>query len=284
MRDSALGGLRQRTEAEILASQYGVIAREQALGLGMTPKMVRGRLGSGRWIGVHAAVYRSAEAPFGWHGRLMAACLALGPRAVVSHRAAAALWGLDGCEEGLVELTLGGVGERRLRGVRMHRTRSLPVADRTQRDGLPITRVARTLIDLAAVVEEEPLEAALDSALREGLISVAHLDRRLGALGSKGRRGAERLRRLVDERRGDARPADSRRENRLVRHLEAAGLPRPVKQFELRDEGGLIARFDLAYPDARIGGTSPGTIGRRPQAGWCSISPSTTTSVPLCRP
>lgn len=175
----------------------------------------------------------------------MAACLALGPAAVASHRAAGALWGLDGCGE-RVEVTVAGMGERRLAGVVVHRTRALPVADRGEADGVPVTRPARTLIDLAAVLSTEELEAALDSALRDHLVSPSYLERRLEALGTRGRAGAAVLSDLLAARK-HGRPADSRRENDVVRALVAAGLPSPVRQFPF--EG---IRFDLAYPDLRI--------------------------------
>ena len=139
-----------------------------------------------------------------------------------------------------------------MHGVVVHWTRSLPIADRAEVDGIPVTRPARTLIDLAAVVGGDDLESALDSALRDRLVTVPYLDRRLAELGSRGRDGLVVLRQLVDDRR-DSKPADSQAENRLRRALIAAGLPKPVRQFELYDDRGLAATFDLAYPEARIG-------------------------------
>ncbi len=245
-------GTQSASEATIFASQHGVIAREQALALGLTAPQIHRRLEAGRWIAVHRGVYRSADVPFGWHGRVLAACLAFGPGALASHRAAGALWGLDGCERPPVEVTWPGTGSKRLAGAILHRTRVLPRADRAEREGVPATRPARTLVDLAAVLEHERLEAALDSALRDGLLTVAYLEGRLAALGTHGRHGAEALRAMLGERR-DGRPAESRWECRLARDLVAAGLPQPVRQFELCDGGRVAARFDLAYPGRRIG-------------------------------
>lgn len=253
MSKTFLCGKVSRTEAGLAAMaarQYGVISREQAFRLGFTDKMIWSRVRSGLWVRVHAGVYRSAAVPWEWHGRLMAASLALGPAGVVSHRAAAALWRLDGGEE-RVELTLASVADHPLSGATVHRTRALPVADRGEREGLLVTRVARTLIDLAAVLDGDDLEAAVDSALRERLVTVAHVERRLAALGTHGRAGAEALRALLAERRS-GRPADSRPENKLAKALVAAGLPPPVKQFELRAGGVFVARFDCSYPDRLI--------------------------------
>lgn len=188
MLEAHRGGGLSRTEAavvEIAGRQHGVVARSQVLALGFTDRMIGRRLGSGAWEGMHAGVYRLAAAPDTWKTRCMAACCALGAAAVASHRSAGALWGLDGCREH-VEVTAPGVGERRLAGVVVHRTRSLPVADRAEVDGIPVTRPARTLIDLAAVLAAEELEAALDSAFRERLVTPAYLVRRLEDLGGRG--------------------------------------------------------------------------------------------------
>lgn len=256
MAELFLQGKASRSEAAVavvVAGQYGVLSRAQALDAGFSDKMIWARHRSGAWVRVHAGVYRVAAVPDSWRARLMAACLALDAGAVVSHRAAAALWGLDGFEEGPVEVTVPGTGQRRLGGVTVHRTRSLPVADRAEREGLPVTRPARTLIDLAGVVEEEALESAVDTVLREGLASISYVRRRMAALGTRGRAGVPLLQDVLADRVG-GRPAESPRENRLVRELRAAGLPKPVRQYELRDEGGeLVARFDLAYPNQRIG-------------------------------
>ncbi|MDQ4097624.1 MAG: hypothetical protein M3144_07135, partial [Actinomycetota bacterium] len=89
---------------------------------------------------------------------------------------------------------------------------------------------------------------ALDSALREGLASIPYIERRLA---TQGRKGAAALRALLADR-AEKGPYESRREAQLARQLVAAGLPEPVRQHELREGGRVIARFDLAWPEARI--------------------------------
>jgi hypothetical protein len=102
------------------------------------------------------------------------------------------------------------------------------------------------------VLDEASLEQAFDSALREGKTSVAFLQRPRRRLES-GRRGLATLEWLLDDRLRQ-RPSESRREADLARLLVAAGLPPPVRQYELRDgKGQHVARFDLAYPDVGIG-------------------------------
>lgn len=245
MRKMGRGDTLYDTEAAVAAlaaSQHGVFSRRQAMEAGFTDTMIRRRLRTGAWVALWAGVYAPASVADSWRRRLMGACLT---GAVASHRAAGALWGLDGCRE-VVEITLVGTGGRTMRGVTLHRTRALPTVDRGEREGIPVTRPARTLIDLAAVLHEGDLEAAADSAFRERLVTPRYLVRRVDDLGGHGRDGIAVLRRLAEDR-SHGRPADSRRENDVVRALRAGGLPPPVRQFPF---DGL--RFDLAYPHARI--------------------------------
>ncbi len=134
----------------------------------------------------------------------------------------------------------------------VHRTRSLAPVDVGRRDDVPVTRPARTLLDLASVLDRARLEAALDAALRDGHASVPHLVRRLDAIGSRGRTGALVLRELLDDR-GRARGHESPKEIELAALLDSGGLPPLVRQYELRDASRrLVARFDLADPLARV--------------------------------
>lgn len=214
--------------------------------------MVRTRVRRGEWEVVHPLVYRMAGSPHGWHQRVFAAVLGGGPGAVASYLSAATLWKLDVDEPAVIDVTLPGLGTRRPRaGVAIHRTRSLSRSDIGQIDSLAVTRPARTLVDLAGALESERLEEVLDAALRQGLTSVDHLQRRLDALGARGRAGTGSLQELLSQRKG-VRSAESRRELRVARLLVAAGLPSPVLQHELRVDGEFLARFDLAYPDLRI--------------------------------
>ncbi len=213
----------------------------------MTPRMVHWRTRSGEWIAVHPGVYRLAGTPVTWHQRVLAATLATG--GVASHRSAARLWVLDLPVTERVVVTVSGTNRRSGRGLIVHHTRLMTGADRAVREGIPCTSVARTLVDLASELGFDDLEAAVDSALREGLTTVDYLERWLPA---QGRNGTAVLRDLVDDRRTH-KPFGSRREAQVSRMLVAAGLPRPVPQHELRDEQGrVVARFDLAWPAWRV--------------------------------
>lgn len=242
----------ERALAAIAASQHGAFHCGQATDAGFTAAMRRTRRQNGRWELLHSGVYRLAGTPATWHQGLMAACLAAGPAAVASHTSAGALWRLDGVEPGPIEVTFPSSGERHVQGVTVHRTRSLARADVTRRDGIPVTRPARTLLDLASMLDRIRLEAALDAALRDGHASVPHLLRRLEAMGSRGRTGSVMLRDLLEDRRG-GRGHESPKEIELARLFDGDGQPPLVRQYELRDAAGvLVARFDLADPVAWV--------------------------------
>ena len=179
---------------------------------------------------------------------LHGACLAAGTGTAASHRAAAGLWRLDGIAPGAVELSV--PRDMTYRRHVLHRVRDLAEVDLTTVDGIPVTTLARTLVDLGGVVDDLVLERALESALRAGL-SLRRLVWRLDALGGRGRPGAAALRRVLDQRRGTV-PTESELETRFVQLVRDAGLPDPERQYEVRDGSGLVARIDFAYPTRRL--------------------------------
>jgi very-short-patch-repair endonuclease len=138
-------------------------------------------------------VYAVGQNPLSTRGRYLAAVMACGPGARLSHRAAADLWGLRpaSCP---AEATVPEVC-RAVEGVRVHRTRVLDPQDFTVLDGIPVTSVARTLLDLASVLRPPDLELAIDRAERSGLFDldavVDVLDR------ARGKKGAFVLRRVI---------------------------------------------------------------------------------------
>lgn len=235
-----------RTVAELAARQYGVVSRTQALAAGLTPPAITRRLASGRLIRLHREVYALAGVPVSWRQTLMAAVLWGGPGSAASHRAAARLWKLDVAEE-LLEITT----PRRLDSttVKAHRHHPLPSHDLKVIEGIPTTNIDRTLMDLAAVLDIDALEDALDSALRKRLTSIARL--RLRVRQGSGRRGMNNLRKLLTERSPEGQPTQSRFETRLNRLLLDGELP-ALRQHTVWDGGEFVARVDFCYPDAKL--------------------------------
>lgn len=223
----------------LASSQHGVFSRDQVLSCGVSNGSIARRLRAGVWEAAYPGVYRIAVVPATWKQALLAACLAWGPGAVISHVAAAALLGL-GFEEGVVQMSVPR-GRRRAYGHEVHRPMSLPDVDVTVLDGIPVTTPVRTLIDLATCVDAEVLEDALDDALRRGLARLPTLRRRMTAL------GARRVLTKVVEERARYGVTESPLERRVLRALLEARLTRPAIQYR-------IGRFrvDLAYVEARI--------------------------------
>jgi len=150
-------------------AQHRVVSRKQLLGEGIGSDAVRHRLRLGRLRAVHNGVYAVGPGALIREGRWMAAVLACGPDAVLSHRAAAALWGIVRNARATVDVT----ATRRLparKGITTHFAR-LPFDEITTHNGIPTTTVPRTLADLAATdTQQEELEKRFKEFLaRTGL-------------------------------------------------------------------------------------------------------------------
>lgn len=233
---------------DLVAGQFGVFAREQALAHGISDGVIRWQLRAETWIAPHRGVYVVGGSPRSWEQSLMVAYISAGPRAHVSHRSAGRLWGL--LESSLVEVST----PRRMESDRLasfHRIGELPPGDVVELRPFRVSSPTRTLIDLAAVLPLERLEVVVDDALRRRLTSLARLRWRLDRVGAKGVHGARLLRRVVTDR-DPAEAPESVLERTFLRLLRAHGLPRPRTQFVVRDGDGFVARLDFAYPEQRV--------------------------------
>lgn len=252
--------------ARVAAGQHGALTRVQAASAGLSRDAIAHRLRTGRWVQPARGVFVIAGAPASWRQTLIVACFAWGSGAVASHRSAAALWGLPGGREAVVELTVPRNRRRSRTPDAIVHSGALGRGERRWRDGIELTTPARTLIDLGAVVRADLLEEALDDALRRGLVSRVAMRTALNAAGR--RRGVVAFRRLMAER--DGQPfTESVFETRLLRMILRAGLPAPLRQHELRDvRGRLIARVDFAYPQHRIAIEADGYRWHAGRARW----------------
>jgi very-short-patch-repair endonuclease len=231
--------------------QYGVFSRDQVLALGFSPSQIDRRITTHRWESVLPRVYRVSGAPLSGRQAAIGACLWAGDGAVVSHRAAGILWGLEGVNGKRVELWVPAGRKLRTAKLMVHRTHDLPRLDRTHLGCIPITTPARTLIDLAGVIGDEPLEAAVESALRQGRVSERLLRMRLDALGGSGRAGTSALRRILDRRGERAAALEHRLEVKVWRLLVRSGLPKPIRQHPVEVDGRRY-RLDFAWPSFRV--------------------------------
>ncbi len=240
-----------RTElTEMSSRQHGLVTRAQLVRVGLTQGAIRHLLESNALEVVHPSVYRVAGSPITGYQRLLAACFALGETGAASHRAAAHLWGLDGPFAGHLEVTAERGARTRPGGIVVHRSTDLTPEHTTVRHGVPVTRPARTLVDLGAVVSQKVLDRAVDDALAKRLVTFEGLLVVLGEVGRRGRRGVGKLRASLAERSG---APESVLEAELQRLIARSGLPEPEYQHEVRDrDGRFVARVDAAYADERI--------------------------------
>jgi Protein of unknown function (DUF559) len=173
----------------------------------------------------------------------MAAVLACGPDAVLSYLSAACLWGLARSAGFGIDVTTPR-SRRRRAGVRLHEVRHLPAEDRTVRAEIPVTSIARTLLDLATVLDRRRLQRAVEESERLGLLHVPTAIQRCEQ--SNGRRGVPALLSLL----ADFRPAPHTRselEDRFLDLCREAGLPLPATNVVI---AGL--EVDFLWRDARL--------------------------------
>lgn len=233
--------------ARLASAQHGTISREQLRELGAGDAYIDQLLATACVEPAHRGVYLVTGAPKTWHQSLMAACLAGGPHAVASHRAAARLWGL--LREAPVEITVVRHRAPRLDGAVVHRSTDLHPDHTAVREGIPLTDPFRLMVDLGAVSPPWIVSDVLERGLVARLFDVSAVEWMLNDLGRRGRSGAGVIRGILDERAlGAARP-DGLLEPRMARLLRDAELPMPQFQVEIFDRQSLVARVDFAYTD-----------------------------------
>lgn len=238
---------------QLAERQHGLITRAQAIEAGLSPAAIRHRLESGRWHLVRGGVYRLPGSPRTWHQRLLAVVLAAGSGAVASHSSAAALFGVPGFPSGR-RPEISTPRDRRVRhpDAAVHRSLWLPDSHVAIVEGIPTTRVARTLVDLAGAVLPGRLERALDNSLSMGIVTLASLATVTHELTRPGRPGIAIMRRLLADRgAGYVAPA-SELEARFLALVRAAGLPEPVRQCDVGDEHDWLGRSDYGYLAERV--------------------------------
>lgn len=225
--NSSGGSVTRETErcvAQLADRHHGVVARFHLVDAGLTRAEIDHRVARGSLIPLHRGVYAVGHRALSVRGRWIAAVFAGGRGAVLSHRSAAALWGIRGSDRAAIEISTPSRGGERS-GLEAHRAHL--VADEiTIREQIPVTTPARTLFDLAAVLDRHRLERATHEAEVLRLLSPASLPVLLER--HPGRRGAKHLRAILDDlRERGATVTKSELENRFLSVVVRAGLPRP---------------------------------------------------------
>lgn len=235
-----------RVIRRLAEDQHGFVARWQLHARGIGRGAVRVRAGRGQLHRVHRGVYAVGFHRPSVHGRWMGAVLAAGPEAVLSRRSAGQLWGIVPRSSHRPEVTRPSAC-RGLDGIAVHRG-LIPPDERGELVGIPVTSVARTQFDLAAVLPKRGLERAMHEAEVKGLtdrLSLWDLMERYPR-----RRGAANLRAVL----GSKTPAgitQSDLEELFVEFLDEYELPRPHLNGTLPIRGRLL-KPDCMWPDQRL--------------------------------
>jgi very-short-patch-repair endonuclease len=185
-----------------------------------------------------------------WEHDLYAALFSCSPqvrrRAVAFRRTAAALWMLDGVNPGVVELV---ATAGRARSPAFKRARPLDETEVRSLEGLRVTSVARTVLDLGHVVDENVMERAVESALRKRYVSVSELKAAVDPLPFEG--GTSALRALLARRPATTPPTGSDAETQFLQLARRSGLPEPQRQFSVPSYEGHFS-IDFAWPGRRL--------------------------------
>jgi very-short-patch-repair endonuclease len=215
---------------------------------GLSKRAIERRIEAGWLVSLHDGVYAVGHTALTDHSHLLAAVYACGPDALASHRAAGRLWNImRGTQP--IEVTAPRSREPK-RTFLVHRSRCIHEEDRATVDAIPVTTLARTLVDLADVLPEKRLADAVHEAEVQRRFDLKRVERVLARL--PGRKGRHKLRRVLIAYR-DVQPFTRNRAERLVLAIcEEHGLPTPqvnkwVNEFEVDfhwPESGLVLEFD----------------------------------------
>ena len=228
--------------ARLADAQHGVVALWQLRDAGFTRGAIDSRLALGRLHIIRRGVYAPGNRLITQQGRWMAAVLSLGALAVLSHVSAAVAWGLLAPWSGArIHVTIPERNPRKRRtDLAVHRA---PGVETTVHDGIPITTVAWTLLDLAATQRPRTVERAVEAAERLRLFDLADVER----LTATQRPGCRALRVAIATY--DDAPTRSELERRFLELCQDHGLPRPQVNVWLPE---CAMEVDALWPQARV--------------------------------
>jgi len=232
--------------AELAERQWGVVSRRQLAALGVSRHTADHWLRAGRLHRVHQGVYAAGHTALRAEGHRLAAVLACGPGAVLSHRTAAAHWGLLRTDQTRIDVTAPR-GRHGAPGIRLHRSRCLDAQDITHYQGIPTTTVSRTLLDLAGTARPSELERALAQAERLQLYDHRAIQATIAK--NNGHRGTHVLTQATTRK-----PKWTRNEweAEFLALIRKAGLPEPEtnEPFHAPDHGH--CEPDYHWPEHRV--------------------------------
>jgi very-short-patch-repair endonuclease len=237
----------------LAAAQHGCVSLEQMLALGLSERAVHQRVTAGRLHRVHQRVYSLEPELRDTRARFMAAVLACGPGAILSHRSAGELWGIlepRDDEDAPIHVFAPNRRGRSPAGIAAHRNRSLASGDRTVLHGIRCTTVSRTLLDFAAEASIKELKRAVAQAEVRGILR--HSLAREQIRRNRGRRGVARFRLVLDSIHPDTKRTRSELEVMFLELCSTASLPRPEVNTRLRVAADRRLEVDFLWRQARL--------------------------------
>jgi very-short-patch-repair endonuclease len=226
---------------------HRIVSGRQLNVIGLDKSAIARRVSEGRLTRLHHCVYLVGPPPPSLHGKWLAAVIACGDGAVLSHRHAAMLWDIRGTDRADVDVTVPGNARRQQAGITVHRTRSLHPDDTTIIDHIPVTSAERTLLDLADVLPPHQLQRAYEQAEKVRIIDHAKL--RALAARSNGRRGLKQLLPLLEYDPIPATEAWSELERLFHDLVRAGGLPPYQRNVVIEGDPSPV---DACWPQARL--------------------------------
>ena len=207
----------------LVRKQHGVIAHHQLVAHGFSPRAIRRRIEKGRLHPIWRSVYAVGRPQLTEYGRWMAAVLACGPEAALSHATAAALWEIGPNSNGPIHISIPAGFRPRHPGIVGHRRASFTDDDVTRHRGIPVTTPVCTLIDLAARGTRHELESAINEADKRDLVDPEALRNALDEVAR--RPGLGQLRQTLDRR--TFTMTDTELERRFLPIAPKTGLDKP---------------------------------------------------------
>lgn len=237
-----------RAAFDLSIRQGGVLRRDQAIACGLTDHQIDHRIRDARWRRIGRLGYRvvDMEGPLD----LVRAAVAALPTAVASHQAAAELHAIPRVPRGVAVVSVHSQTTHSFPGVIVRRNHDLAPEDVVEVDDLSMTGVARTIVDLAAIVSWKHLEAVIDDSLAAGLVSIAEITEVRDRIARRGKPGITALRKVLDSAAPGPRLGTAL-ERLGAKVLIDGGLPEPEYEYQLPWEEE-ERRFDTVYADQRL--------------------------------
>jgi hypothetical protein len=245
-------GFLSQALGQLSLERNGVFGLDQLRGLGLSTSAVHNRHATGRLHRIHHTVYSLVPKDLlKRDGLYMAAVIACGEGAVLSHRSAAALHGIRDWGHTKIEVTVPGRSARRHAGIKVHRSTTLTAKDVTVVNNIPCTTIPRTLLDLGEVVTPRQLERAFDQAeIIEGLDLNAINDQ---IARNPTRAGAKACRTVLETHYIGKTPTANENEEALLAITRPLGIPDPeCNAFIVLDDGGPAIKADFVWREQRV--------------------------------